>query len=225
MLTRLLTGLWLVMATFTTHGANTVVLWDFDNNTVGPMASIQAVEHLSRQLPAALLSKLSSQPELRVVERDRLRDIIAEQGLGSSALANESTRLRLGRMLGAHTMVFGDYIALGKIIRADIRMVNVETSEVLFSAPLVGSEDDLMKNIGSIADKVERHHAQYRGGQATSALSFEALSAYEEGVKHMQGKRYDEAIYSFQRVLQHHPGHAGAERELLHALEKQSRSN
>jgi TolB-like protein len=66
-----------------------------------------------------------------VVERQRLELALEELKLGSTALADERTRLRIGRTLGARRMVFGTCIRLGEALRLDLRLVEVETGGVL----------------------------------------------------------------------------------------------
>jgi TolB-like protein len=75
---------------------------------------------------------------LSVVERQKLLLAAEELRLGSSALADESTRLRLGRITGARQMVFGGYLAVGNRVRMDLRLVDVETGKVLRTASRTG---------------------------------------------------------------------------------------
>lgn len=75
---------------------------------------------------------------LSVVERQKLLLAVEELRLGSSALADESTRLRLGRITGARQMVFGGYLAVGTRVRMDLRLVDVETGKVLRTASRTG---------------------------------------------------------------------------------------
>jgi len=70
----------------------------------------------------------------QVVERQRLLFLLEELHLGSGVLADESTRLRLGRLCGARWMVFGGYQTIGGQARVDLRLVEVETGKVLKAA-------------------------------------------------------------------------------------------
>ena len=75
---------------------------------------------------------------LSVVERQKLHLAVEELRLGSSALADESTRLRLGKITGARQMVFGGYLTVGNRVRMDLRLVDVETGKVLRTASQTG---------------------------------------------------------------------------------------
>ncbi|MBE0617892.1 MAG: hypothetical protein IH608_08210 [Proteobacteria bacterium] len=73
-----------------------------------------------------------------VVERQRLAMLLEELSLGSGALADESTRLRVGRLSGARLMVFGGYQVFGEQARVDLRLVDVETGRVVRAAQRSG---------------------------------------------------------------------------------------
>jgi len=46
-------------------------------------------------------------------------------------LADETTRLELGKILGAQLMVFGGYQQVGEQFRIDLRMIAVESGAVV----------------------------------------------------------------------------------------------
>lgn len=203
---------------------DTLAVWDFDNNTVGPLAGIQAVEHLRRVLPEALLARLTQMPGLRVVERVRLREILEEQKLASGDIADADTRLRLGRILGARGMLFGDYVALGPMIRVDVRLVDVTTSRILLAEPVIGVQAEVLAGMNAVADKVAQGYGQQLAPDgAVGVVSPEIWAAYDAGLRQMDEKRYDLAIETFKRVLTLNPRFAPAERQIALALERLAR--
>jgi hypothetical protein len=80
---------------------------------------------------------------IKVVEREKLVAMLEELRLGSSELADESTRLKVGRMIGAREMVFGGYMVVGKTMRLDLRRVDVETGRVLKTSKKTSDASDL----------------------------------------------------------------------------------
>jgi len=66
-----------------------------------------------------------------IIEREKLVQALEELSLGSSQLVDESSRLKLGRILGAQLMVFGAYQIVGEQIRIDLRLVEVESGLIL----------------------------------------------------------------------------------------------
>lgn len=208
------------------RGEDTLVLWDFDNNTIGPMEAIQGAEHLSRVLPEALTAKLSQNSGLRIVERLHLRELLEEQKLGSSDVADQDTRLRLGKILGASNMIFGEYLALGPVIRVDVRLVDVATSQILLSEPITGNEEELLDGMDTLAQRiVEKYGQHYVKSQGGAPIPPEAWMAYETGLRQMDGKQYDAAIDTFKQLLGQYPGFAPAERQIVLALERLARKN
>jgi hypothetical protein len=77
------------------------------------------------------------------VEIQRLLLILDELNLGTSALAHETTRLKLGRMVGARLMVFGGYLVFAEQMRLDLRLVDVETGGVIKTAAKTVSATEL----------------------------------------------------------------------------------
>ncbi len=108
----------------------------FDAHSVDP-----DLEPLGRGVADMLMTDLQRGAEVRVVERTRLNEILAELQLQRSAYIDESTAQRLGRGLGATAVVTGSMTAAIEGMRIDARVVDVETGEVLFSAQATGPTD------------------------------------------------------------------------------------
>ncbi len=206
------------------RAGNTVVVWDFENNTVGPMRDIQAAEPLARILPEVLLSNLGRHPEIPILERVRLREILEELKLGTSGLSDEETRLRLGRIFGAKAMVFGEYVTLAGLVRADIRLVEVETGKILFSEPLLGDEGTVLDGTQACADKIARFLLDDAGSpDAGKRFPADLWNLYNKGLQHMDRKEFELAIDVFKNLLVRHPDFKPAERQLKLSLERLAR--
>lgn len=108
----------------------TIAVWDFDDALHGGAATPELGEVLAGRVTEAVSKKGS----YTVVERQRLLLALEELHLGTSALADESTRLRLGKMVGAQRMIFGGYQVIGDKMRLDLRLVNVETGALIKAA-------------------------------------------------------------------------------------------
>ena len=106
-----------------------IAVWDLDDLALASGAQLDLGEPLAAQVIQAIQGK-----GYAVVERQRLLAVLEELRLGSSALADESTRLRVGRLSGARFMVFGGYQVAGGQTRIDLRLVDVETGKVVRAA-------------------------------------------------------------------------------------------
>jgi curli biogenesis system outer membrane secretion channel CsgG len=117
----------------------TVAVWDLDNlnpaETTGP--------DMGELLAAEVIETLKESGAFEVVERERLILVLEELNLSSSSVADESSRLKVGRIVGARFMVFGSYFVLGDMMRLDLRMVEVETGHIVKAAQKASSAGDL----------------------------------------------------------------------------------
>ena len=103
-----------------------VAVWDLDDLSSGLVR-----ESLGELFAAQVMEALTNKGTYTVVERVRLLRVLEELRFGSSSLADEQTRMRLGKLVGARLMVFGGYQVIGGQMRVDLRMVNVETGLVV----------------------------------------------------------------------------------------------
>lgn len=111
-------------------GPSSVAVWDFDNLSPTSFAQPDLGERLAAEATEAILRRGTWE----VVERQRLLLVLEEQNIGSQAFVDESTRLRLGKMVGARTMLFGAYQSFGgDQTRIDMRLVDVETGQTVKS--------------------------------------------------------------------------------------------
>jgi len=202
-----------------------VAVWDFDNYEVGG-ASAAPSEHLSRALSEVLIEQLLRYPGAQVVERNRLREILDEQKLGSSALADESARLRLGRIAGARQMVFGSLMRIGEMTRIDVRLVSVATSEVLAAHELSGTARDLVGTLQDVARELVQNlmgnNAVGRDGR-DSRVDSATLARFDNALALMDRKDFAAAIEVLKSLLQKAPDFTPAERQIAIALEQLSR--
>jgi curli biogenesis system outer membrane secretion channel CsgG len=105
----------------------TLAVWDLDNLSPGSVA----LPNLGELLTAQIIASLKKKGQYTIVERERLLLVLEEQRLGTTSLVDESTRLKLGRLLGARRMVFGGYQVIGEQMRLDLRVLDVESGKIL----------------------------------------------------------------------------------------------
>lgn len=103
-------------------------------------------------LTGQIAARLGENPAYQLVERQQLLKAIEELHLGSSALADPQTRLKLGRLIGAQQMVFGAFQAIGGTLRMDLRRVDVASGKILKTAIGEAAVKD-MSNWFQVADQ------------------------------------------------------------------------
>lgn len=138
----------------TTNEATTIAVWPFDSHLIGKDASPDEQMLLQEVVPDLLGAELSASKRLTLVERLRLGDILNEQKIGSSELADEATRLRLGRLAGVRWMVFGSYLRIGKVWQFDLRVVDVESTRIVATSSESGQQTDYVATMQRLAAKL-----------------------------------------------------------------------
>src|SRR6185295_17335653 len=102
------------------------------------------LEVLRKGLAQMLISDLSAADNVRIVERDRLEDVLAELKLQSTGKIDPKSAARVGKLLGARYLVLGGYFDLQGVLRVDARIVEVETGRVLKSFGANGKPGDFL---------------------------------------------------------------------------------
>jgi len=100
------------------------------------------LEPLRDGLAQMLITDLAELPEIRVVERARLKAILEEHGLAASGKVDTASAARVGKLLGARDLVLGSYFDLAGTLRIDARVVEVETGKVVRSVGVNGPAAD-----------------------------------------------------------------------------------
>jgi TolB-like protein len=109
---------------------------------------------LRKGLAQMMISDLSSLPEVRLVERTRLEEVLAELKLSQSGKIDQASAARVGKLLGARYLVLGSYFDMLGVLRADARVVEVETGRVIRSVGANGKPDDFMALESSLVQSV-----------------------------------------------------------------------
>jgi curli biogenesis system outer membrane secretion channel CsgG len=117
----------------------TIAVWDLENLSPEDAAR----PDLGELLAAKVIEVMKEKGRYQVVERDRILLALEELNLGTTSLVDESTRLRLGQMVGANMMVFGGYMVIADQMRLDLRLVEVETGKILKTAQRVRAATDI----------------------------------------------------------------------------------
>jgi TolB-like protein len=88
---------------------------------------------------------LKEVPELKVIERGSIDQVIAEQNLQAKKTELDTINtVRVGTLLGATLIVTGAYQRVGEGVRLTARFVSVQTGEVKGSAKVDGAAADLL---------------------------------------------------------------------------------
>lgn len=200
-----------------------VVVWDFENQSPVALPGAQA-DFLRRSLSESLTAELLRVAGLPVVERQRLQDVLAEQKLGSTALADEGARLRLGKIVGAQRMVFGGYFVVGEQVQVHARVIDTATSRVLYADETVAPLAAVMAEVPALNQRLARALGASRTSPAPASPQGAALwQAYDRALALADAGQHEAAITALQQLLAQHPLFGPAERQLVALLERAAR--
>lgn len=193
----------------------TVAVLDFTGFMVGEAGNSAP---LGKAVSTMLITELSGRPGMRVIERGQLKDILTEQKLALSGRVDESTAIKVGKLVGAQYVVKGQVTSIADQMRMDVQAVDVETSEVLAVQKLSDKTSELLNMVVQIADlftnKLDlappstRPEVRTIPVQATINFS-RALDAEDHG-------DIDKAMELYRKTLEIYPDH----REAKEALER-----
>ncbi len=124
-----------------TYGSGSIVaVWDLENFSV---TENQILDDMQEFLSAKVAETFKERGEYIIVERQKLLLALEELAIGSSSLASETSRLQIGRMLGAELMVFGGFQQFGEQLRIDLRLIEVESGAVVRVAEYTATASDV----------------------------------------------------------------------------------
>lgn len=110
-------------------------------------------EALTVGLQQILITELARHSGLRLVERGRLDDLMAEQNIPANRVDPE-TAVRIGRLVGARYMIIGGFVEIYGTLRLDARIVDTETSEVLDADRVEGERSEMLSLTVELADRI-----------------------------------------------------------------------
>jgi hypothetical protein len=123
----------------------------FENGAIKSHADF---EPFAKGIADILANALRSNCRVRVVEREQLQRIIAEQGLAGERM-DPKTRVKIGHILGAQHMIMGSFIVdLRDQMQITARSVNVETSEHEAGVDQRDAAKNMLDMVSSLARKL-----------------------------------------------------------------------
>ena len=87
--------------------------------------------HLGKVVTELMAVEISKQPPFTVVERDHLDQLMKEYRLADLGVVDKDSAAQFGKMLGAQSVLSGTIAEAGPLYIVTVRMVDVETAQVL----------------------------------------------------------------------------------------------
>ncbi|MGE0439411.1 MAG: CsgG/HfaB family protein [Gemmatimonadales bacterium] len=177
---------------------------------------------LRRGIAAMMMSELSQNPAVRLVDRERVQQLLDEQGLATAERVDAQTAAKVGKLVGARYMIAGTFIDLYGDFRIDARIIDVETSEIIKvvrSDPKLSDRKQMFRIIQSVADRVmEGTKLPPLPAAATQARSrnvpTEALALYSRALLYKDRGDTKKAIEYYSAAIKAFPAFTEAQEGL-----------
>jgi len=113
-------------------------------------------EALQVGMQQMLTTEFAQNPALRVVDRTQIKSLLGEQDLGAQGRVDANTAAKVGKLVGAKYAILGGFTDFYGDFRIDIRIVNVETSEILKTEKARDKRENLYNMVTTIATALTR---------------------------------------------------------------------
>lgn len=210
----------------------TVAIMPFDNGSFGKGA--HDYDALGAGIADMLITELSGNPGIRVIERAEIEKILDEQKLQGTGRIDPATAVRVGRLLGARHMIFGGFVTDPKgNMRIDARAVDVETSRIEYVESAKDRADDWSELISRLAAKMNaglklpplpERSARAPGDTAPAAAKppFEVLLTYSRAIAAENARQPAEAVRLYNAVLERFPSYEPARKAVARLASAES---
>ncbi len=108
----------------------------------------------AKQLTELLISALSTRPNLILVERQRLNEVLSELELGISGTVQPDTAAKIGHLIGAKALVTGRVLSSGDDLVAITRMIGTETGRLYAESLTLPSNKPASRFAEILAEKL-----------------------------------------------------------------------
>ncbi len=153
----------------------------FDNNSIGKDA--KDYDGVGKGIAELLINDMAQNPNVRVVERDRVQALLTEQNMTKAGTVDPQTAIKLGKIIGAQYMIYGGFMSDGRgsfVLTG--RATNVETGAIVNPVKITSKGDDVLGMIGELSTKLntEMKLPALRVGEAGSTGTAPAANARTE---------------------------------------------
>ncbi len=183
-------------------GIKTIAVIDFDNNSIDDR---ERLNPLRGGLSDLMIRRLSGVLGLKIVERERIRWLLREIDLQQTGKVEDSTAVRLGKLLGVHAVLLGDYMYFNGRLVVGVRLVKVETGEILMTTSRDGKLKDFNRIVGELGEAfveavgLEMKRGAWQARRPTNEL--DALLNYAEGLALYDAGNHRAAAAKFEAAL------------------------
>ncbi|HUH14084.1 MAG TPA: FlgO family outer membrane protein [Longimicrobiales bacterium] len=165
--------------------------------------SLQDASAVGKGVAGMLITELSDRQGMQVVERQEINSVIQEAKLALSGRVDESTAMEVGRLVGARYLITGVLGIEQTQVRMDVRIFEVETSEILEAMKFTGKPDDFLQLVVDVADAFSRDlKLPTPERHLIASIPVQAVIAYSRGEAYEQEGKLDEAREQYGKAIE-----------------------
>lgn len=167
-----------------------------------------ALDYIGSGFGETLTTKLANVKELELYERMQILKLLEEQKLQISGYVEPDKAVEVGKMLGVQFTVIGSFMKVGDNLKADTRLVNVETGKIDAASDVKGKYGDIFTLMEQLALKLAQNlNAPVTPEEKTQIARKPAgnVSAYEwfaKGMSFYESSKYDDALHAFEKAIE-----------------------
>jgi len=149
------------------------------------------LEYVGKGIAEMIAVELVKSRSVSLIEREKRTKLLEESEFALSDLADPDSQVELGRMLAADFMVFGNLIDMDKQLLISMKMVSIETGEVVWAEKLMES----LVNYEYISG--------YFAGSILRSMDAEVASTTEDKVEVKEAKS-EEVVLAFSKAIDYY---------------------
>jgi TolB-like protein len=157
--------------------------------TVGVLPFQSRDEQRARELTDIVTADLSTRPEIKLVERSRLDQVMTELGLSKAGVADPETAQKVGFLAGANVLVWGRLFLIDKQAMVVARVVGVETGRVFVEQVRGADTEDLLPMVDELAHKVSERIMKERAALVAPDVRDDLQANLNALAESLKGKR------------------------------------
>ena len=211
-----------ILAAATLLAATTAVAEAQQVPTVGVLdlgafsVTLEDVSALGPVMANMITTELSERPEVRALDRAMIQELLQRHQVSVGATgAGDDAAIEIGRLIGANFVVTGGVTLEPGRARVDLRMIEVETSDIVRAIKENGPRDEMIALAERIADRlVTDLEMPERPAVVTVEIPVAASLAYSRGLDYERRGRRDRAAAMYRHALEVFPQHAQAQAAL-----------
>jgi serine/threonine protein kinase/Tfp pilus assembly protein PilF len=203
--------------------SDTIVIWEpkpvavisFENDT-----GDASYDYLRKAIPNLLITSLEQTKYLRVVTWERMQDLLKQLGREETEVIGRDLGYEICRLGGIEAIVLGSFTKAGEVFATDVKVIDVETKNLLKSASSKGQGVDsiLQKQIDQLSKEISKgvgisekriEESRHPIAEVTTE-SMEAYNLFIKGRECYEKLYNDEARRSFEKAIELDPTFAAA---------------